>query len=127
MLIIFRQDPAAALPAAAEEVGAADDKWHESSQLAADPEAHITHVKDKTQQNGKADAGHHAVENGDAQVKLGIDAGILKVKNSASIYKMMMNSQPSCIQYRLGQNAGSEKRERLRAEYINQNLPELIS
>ena len=62
-----------------------------------------------------------------AQVKLGIDAGILKVKSSASIYKMMMNSQPSCIQYRLGQNAGSEKRERLRAEYINQNLPELIS
>jgi len=61
-----------------------------------------------------------------SQVMFGIDAGIIKVENGANIYQMMMNCQPFCIQYRYGKNVGNKTRERLRAEYINKNLPELI-
>ena len=61
-----------------------------------------------------------------AQVKLGFDTGILKSKESVNIFQMMMEIQPSNLQCRLGKNTGSRNRDKARAAYLNQELPELI-
>ncbi|SFR69399.1 protein arginine kinase [Anaeromicropila populeti] len=62
-----------------------------------------------------------------SQVKFGADTGIISLEGDRSIYQMMMNIQPYGLQYGFGKNIGSVQRERLRAEYINKNLPELKS
>lgn len=60
-----------------------------------------------------------------AQVKLGLDCEILKPKGNFNIYKMMMAIQPSNLQYSLGKNVGNRIRDKIRAEYLNTNLPTL--
>lgn len=62
-----------------------------------------------------------------AQIKLGFDAGILKSKEPVNVFRMMMDIQPSNLQCRLGKNAGSMKRDKARAAYLNQSLPELMN
>lgn len=61
-----------------------------------------------------------------SQIKLGIDAGMLKIDQPFHIYEMMMHIQPASLQYKTGKNVGSVNRDKLRGEYINKNLPELI-
>lgn len=60
-----------------------------------------------------------------SRIMLGVDTGIIKLKDEGNLYQMIMNVQSNVLQARLGKNVGSITRERLRAEYINKNLPEL--
>lgn len=62
-----------------------------------------------------------------AQVKFGFDCGILKPVGDYNIYRMMMAIQPANLQYRIGKNVGNGIRDRVRADYLNANLPELKS
>lgn len=61
-----------------------------------------------------------------AQLKLGFDTGILKTEHPVNIFRMMMDIQPSNLSCRLGKGTGSMKRDKARAAYLNQNLPELL-
>lgn len=61
-----------------------------------------------------------------AQIKLGFDVGILKSEEPVNIFHMMMDVQPFNLQCRLGKNAGSRKRDKARAAYLNQSLPRLV-
>ena len=60
------------------------------------------------------------------QVMLGADYGILKFHEEKNIYSMIMNIQPYILQSRIGKNTGSSTRDRLRAQYMNQALPDLV-
>lgn len=60
-----------------------------------------------------------------SQIMLGVDTGVIKLKDEANLYKMVLNVQPNVLQAKHGKNVGTMTRERLRAEYINKNLPEL--
>lgn len=60
-----------------------------------------------------------------AQLKFGMDTKIISFKDSFNIYQMMMAMQPYSIQYLQGRYVGSKVRDKLRAEYLNKNLPEL--
>ena len=60
-----------------------------------------------------------------SRIMLGVDTGIIRLKEEENLYKMIMNVQSNVLQAKVGKNVGSITRERLRAEYINQNLPEL--
>ena len=60
-----------------------------------------------------------------AQLKLGCDVGVLKLKDGgAGIYRLMIESQPGNLQKIEGKSLGSRDRDRVRAEYLNENLPE---
>ncbi len=59
-----------------------------------------------------------------AQLKLGCDTGVLKLKDGgAGIYRLMIEIQPGNLQKYEGKSMGSRERDRARAEYINANLP----
>lgn len=60
-----------------------------------------------------------------AQIKLGFDTGILKSDEKVNIFQLMMEIQPSSLQCRMGRNTGSMKRDKARAAYLNESLPEL--
>lgn len=60
-----------------------------------------------------------------SQLKFGLDMGVIEFEEELNIYSMMMAIQPANIQYRLGKTAGSKVRDKVRAEYINQYLPDL--
>lgn len=60
-----------------------------------------------------------------SRIKLGVDTGVIKLQNEGNLYEMIMNVQSNVLQAKLGKSIGSVTRERLRAEYINQNLSEL--
>lgn len=60
-----------------------------------------------------------------AQIKLGADTGLIKLKGEVNIHLLMMDIQPASLQKLLGKNAGSSVRDRARAEYIQKRLPEL--
>lgn len=61
-----------------------------------------------------------------SQVKFGMDAGMLKIQQEFHFYEMVMRLQPASLQYQLGKNVGSINRDKLRAEFINKNLPEVF-
>lgn len=61
-----------------------------------------------------------------AQVKLGFDTGILKTREPVNVFQMMMDIQPASLSCRLGKAAGSMKRDKARAAYLNTGLPELL-
>lgn len=60
-----------------------------------------------------------------SQIKFGVDSGIVELSEELNIYSMIMGIQPSNIQYRLGKAIGSKIRDKIRAEYINDHLPNL--
>ncbi|HEX3076102.1 MAG TPA: protein arginine kinase [Lachnospiraceae bacterium] len=60
-----------------------------------------------------------------SQVKFGIDTGIIKFSLNQSIYQLMIEIQPANLQQMLGKTAGTKDRERARAKYLNEHLPEL--
>lgn len=62
-----------------------------------------------------------------AQLKLGCDVGILKLQDGgAGIYRLMIEIQPGNLQKNEGKSLGSRDRDRVRAKYLNDNLPEFL-
>lgn len=61
-----------------------------------------------------------------AQIKFGVDAGIIHFDKKMNFYKMIMEIQPANLQCRTGRNIGTVVREKARAEYFNKNLPGMI-
>ncbi len=61
-----------------------------------------------------------------AQIKFGVDTGIIKFTEDFHIYEMMMAIQPYSLQCHNGKYAGSNVRDKLRAEYLNTNLPNIL-
>lgn len=61
-----------------------------------------------------------------AQVKLGLDTGILKASEDKNIYKLMMDIQPANLQVNMGKNISGTQRDKMRADYINKNLPHIV-
>lgn len=60
-----------------------------------------------------------------AQVMFGTKTGIVKLEEGENLYEMIMNIQPYAIQAKAGKSLGSMTRDRLRAEYVNKNLPQI--
>lgn len=60
-----------------------------------------------------------------SRIVLGVDTGVIKLSEEENLFKMIIDVQSNVLQERLGKNVGTITRERLRAEYINQNIPEL--
>ena len=61
-----------------------------------------------------------------AQLKMGSDCGILKLKGGGcEIHKLMIEMQPGNIQTIYKKNMGSVQRDEYRAKYLNEHLPEL--
>lgn len=60
-----------------------------------------------------------------ADVKLGIDMGLLKPLDSANVFRLMMAIRPSSLQWKLSKNVGKVTRDRMRADYIRNHLPEI--
>lgn len=60
-----------------------------------------------------------------SRLMLGVNTGIIRLKEVENLYKMIIDVQSNVLQAKIGKNVGSITRERIRAEYINQNLPEL--
>ncbi len=60
-----------------------------------------------------------------SRIMFGVNTGVMKLSGDDNLYKMILNVQSNVLQENLGKNVGTMTRERLRAEYINQNLPEL--
>lgn len=60
-----------------------------------------------------------------ADVKFGMDCGILKPIDTANIFRLMMAIRPSSLQWKLSKNIGKVMRDRMRAEYIRNHLPEI--
>jgi protein arginine kinase len=61
-----------------------------------------------------------------SQIKLGVDIGVIKFRQGKNIYKLMMDIQPANLQMRSGKNIGSGQRDKIRAEYLNAHLPEML-
>lgn len=62
-----------------------------------------------------------------SQVKLGADTGLIKLEGRPNFHRMMMEIQPASIQKHYGKSIGNGDRDRVRAEYLNQRIPELKS
>lgn len=64
-----------------------------------------------------------------SQVKFGLDTAILKEdgQTKSNIFKMMIEIQPNNLKTRLGKTLETEQRDRLRAEYINENISKILS
>lgn len=60
-----------------------------------------------------------------SQIKFGIDTKIIEFEESFNIYQMMLAIQPYSIQCHNGKFVGSKLRDKMRAEYLNRNLPRL--
>ena len=60
-----------------------------------------------------------------ADVKFGIDTGLLVPLHETNIFRLMMAIRPSSLQWKLSKNVGKVMRDRLRAEYIRNHLPEI--
>lgn len=61
-----------------------------------------------------------------AQIKLGKDTNLIKLEKDCNIYEMMVMTQPGNLQHQAGEEFASSQIELYRAEYIRNNLPELI-
>ena len=62
-----------------------------------------------------------------AQLKLGSDCGVIKIKGGGSaLHRLMIEMQPGNLQTIYKKSMGSTQRDEYRAKYLNENLPELI-
>lgn len=60
-----------------------------------------------------------------AQLKLGCDCGIMKLKGGGgAIHRLMIEMQPGNLQQSCRKTMGSSQRDTMRAKYINEHLPE---
>ena len=60
-----------------------------------------------------------------SEVKFGIDTGLLTLESEVNIYPMILNIRPCNIQWKLSKMVGKNLRDRLRADYLREHLPEL--
>lgn len=60
-----------------------------------------------------------------SQIKFGADTNIIKFTVPVNIYKIMMEIQPYSLQCQNGKSVGSKVRDKLRAGYLNEMLPEI--
>lgn len=60
-----------------------------------------------------------------AQLKLGADFKLIQFDADCNIYELMVKTQPGNLQHYLNKNLGSTQRDRYRAEFIREHLPEL--
>ena len=60
-----------------------------------------------------------------ADVKFGIDVGLLQPLDTPNIFRLMMAIQPSNLQWKLSKNVGKSMRDKMRAEYIRTHLTEI--
>ncbi len=61
-----------------------------------------------------------------AQLKLGIDMDLVHLGENYNIHELMMEIQPANLQCQLDKNIGSMQRDKYRADYIRNKLPELV-
>ncbi len=61
-----------------------------------------------------------------AQLKLGMDAGLIKLKEEFDVHTLMMEIQPANLQRMLGKNITGTERDRYRAEFLNQKMVDII-
>lgn len=60
-----------------------------------------------------------------AQIKLGFDTGLIKLKETPNFHRIMMEIQPASLQKQYGKVIGNGERERVRAEFLNKRLPDI--
>ena len=60
-----------------------------------------------------------------AQLKLGLDMDLIHLGDNYNVHELMMEIQPGNLQCKLDKNVGSVQRDRYRATYIRQKLPEI--
>ncbi|BCJ97946.1 protein arginine kinase [Anaerocolumna chitinilytica] len=61
-----------------------------------------------------------------SQVKLGIDLELLHLEDDCNVHELMMEIQPGNLQCLLDKNMGSAQRDRFRADYIREKLPDMV-
>lgn len=61
-----------------------------------------------------------------AQLKYGLDAGIIKLKKKVNMFQLMMAIRPCYLQWNLSKAVSKTMRDKIRAEFIRANLPELM-
>ena len=60
-----------------------------------------------------------------SQLKLGVDTNLIKFESACNIYGLMVKAQPGNLQNKAKEELDSSQRDRYRANYIRDNLPEL--
>lgn len=63
-----------------------------------------------------------------SDIQFGLSSGILKLEEPGkkSVYPLMMGIQPAHLQRLAGKPLSDEEREIIRADYVKQNLPEIV-
>ncbi|NLJ90290.1 MAG: protein arginine kinase [Clostridiales bacterium] len=61
-----------------------------------------------------------------AQLKLGVDTNLIKLEKDCNIYELMVRTQPGNLQHYANEVFSSSQRDRYRAEYIRNLLPDLL-
>ncbi len=61
-----------------------------------------------------------------SQVKFGVDTNVIKLKDTKTIFQLLVEIQPGNLQQNAGRVLGNVEKDRQRAEYLNQNLPEFL-
>lgn len=61
-----------------------------------------------------------------SQLKLGADTNLIKFERACNVYGLMVESQPGNLQNNAKEEFDSSQRDRYRATYIRDNLPELV-
>ena len=62
-----------------------------------------------------------------SQLKFGFDTDLIKLKTKKTLLQMMLEIQPANLQRILEKNLGSKELDYYRAEYLNRELPELMT
>lgn len=60
-----------------------------------------------------------------ADVKFGMDTGLLKPIDPPNLFRLMMAIRPCSLQWKLSKNVGKTTRDRIRADYIRNHLPDI--
>ena len=61
-----------------------------------------------------------------SQLKLGVDTNLIKLESTCNVYELMVATQPGNLQNNAKEEFDSSQRDRYRANYIRDNLPELV-
>lgn len=61
-----------------------------------------------------------------SQVKLGVDLELISLQRECNVHELMMEIQPGNLQCILDKNMGSVQRDRFRADYIREKLPDMV-
>lgn len=61
-----------------------------------------------------------------AQLKLGIDMNLIHTSTEFNVHELMMEIQPCNLQCMADKNIGTSQRDKMRADYIREKLPDLV-